>query len=654
MERGWKVEKRQSPRKVVLILFLMFSILFAPAAAGAESLTILFTHDLHDHLLPYTVLLDGEITAVGGYARLLAAINAERERDPELLLLDGGDFSMGTLFQTIFASHAPQLRLMGRMGYDVVTFGNHEYDFRAKGLAESITAAKESGERLPQIVASNILFPLDEEGNLTPTLEQLQTAMHRYPVKSYVVLEKKGVKIGVFGLMGRDAASNAPMSEVAFEEYLDAAQRIVDILRNEEGVDLVICLSHAGTDGKSPKTEDEMLAKEVPGIDVIVSGHSHTLLPEPLLVGNTVIGSCGEYGMNLGVIHLARQGDGWELVEYSLKPIDESVAEDGELLGVIAEYKEIVETEYLARFGLEFDQVLAHSPFSFTPSFEIGAQHREEPLGSLISDAYIYAVEQAEGDAYEPVAVAIVPAGTIRGSFVEGDITTSQVFIVSSLGIGADGVPGYPLVSVYLTGKELKTLCEVDASVAPIMGSAQLYMSGLRYEFNPRRLFFNKVTTVKLQNPDGSLVELENDKLYRVVAGLYAGQMLPAVSAKSFGLLSLVPKDRYGNPIEDFEEHIIYDYSQGEPREVKEWYAIAQYLQSFGEVDGLPEIPAKYREAEGRKIVDFSLHPIDLLKNPNKISLVVYGVIIALGVTASLITGRIRRRRKERARKIYR
>ena len=164
MERGWKVEKRQSPRKVVLILFLMFSILFAPAAAGAESLTILFTHDLHDHLLPYTVLLDGEITAVGGYARLLAAINAERERDPELLLLDGGDFSMGTLFQTIFASHAPQLRLMGRMGYDVVTFGNHEYDFRAKGLAESITAAKESGERLPQIVASNILFPLDEEG----------------------------------------------------------------------------------------------------------------------------------------------------------------------------------------------------------------------------------------------------------------------------------------------------------------------------------------------------------------------------------------------------------------------------------------------------------------------------------------------------------
>ena len=156
MERGWKVEKRQSPRKVVLILFLMFSILFAPAAAGAESLTILFTHDLHDHLLPYTVLLDGEITAVGGYARLLAAINAERERDPELLLLDG-EISPWYLFKRFF--HAPQLRLMGRMGYDVVTFGNHEYDFRAKGLAESITAAKESGERLPQMWPQHPLSP---------------------------------------------------------------------------------------------------------------------------------------------------------------------------------------------------------------------------------------------------------------------------------------------------------------------------------------------------------------------------------------------------------------------------------------------------------------------------------------------------------------
>ncbi len=72
---------------------------------------------------------------------------------------------------------------------------------------------------------------------------------------------------------------------------------------------------------------------------------------------------------------------------------------------------------------------------------------------------------------------------------MQGDITTSQAFIVSSLGIGRDGIPpGYPLVSVYLTGKELKTLCEVDASVAPIMGAAQLYTSGLVYTFNPRRL----------------------------------------------------------------------------------------------------------------------------------------------------------------------
>ena len=103
-------------------------------------------------------------------------------------------------------------------------------------------------------------------------------------------------------------------------------------------------------------------------------------------------------------------------------------------------------------------------------------------------------MKKAEGVNYDPVALAIVPTGTIRGSFVKGDITVSDAFTVSSLGIGADSISGYPLISVYLTGKELKTACEVDASISPIMSSAQLYMSGVNFTFNPNRLIFNKVT----------------------------------------------------------------------------------------------------------------------------------------------------------------
>lgn len=645
---------RRASRILTLTLIFLITILPALGAAAKEDLTILFTHDLHDHLLPNKVSLGGKVTTVGGYARLLTAIKEQREQDPQLLLLDAGDFSMGTLFQTIFASHAPQLRLMGQMGYDAVTFGNHEFDFRARGLAQSLTAARDSGEHLPRIVAANILFPPGEDGLLTPSLEELKLAMENYPVEEYMILERKGVKIGVFGLMGKDADSNAPMSEVEFEDYIAAAKRTVDVLQNREGVELIICLSHSGTDGRSPKTEDEILAKEVPEIDVIISGHSHTELPEPLLVGDTIIGSAGEYGMNLGIMRLSRQDDRWELLEYTLQAIDEQVPEDETLAQAIAEYQDIVESEYLSRFGLEFEQVLAHSPFSFTPSFAVGAEHQEEPLGNLISDAYIYAVEKGEGENYEPIAAAIVPNGTIRGSFVEGEITTAQVFIVSSLGIGKDGIPGYPLVSVYLSGKELKTLSEVDASVAPIMGAAQLYTSGLVYTFNPRRLIFNKITEVNLQNRDGSLVEIDDEQLYRVVAGLYAGQMLPIVSDKSFGLLSLQPKDRHGNVIADFEEHIIMDHSGDEAREIKEWHAIAQYLQSFPKTNDIPVIPLRYSEAEGRINVDKSLNPIALLANPNHIGLVVYAIIFILAFTLFFITEKARRKRRERARKIYR
>lgn len=643
---------RRSLYRLALIIIVLLGIPFL--AAAEQSLTILFTHDLHDHLLPYEVLIDGKITTVGGYARLLEQINREKGRDPELLLLDGGDFSMGTLFQTIFSAEAPQLRIMGQMGYDVTTFGNHEFDFRARGLAESLAAAKNSGDALPRLTAGNVLFPTDGGGRLSPSLQQLQTAMDNYPVEEYVILERKGIKIGIFGLMGRDAVSNAPMAEVDFEDYLAAAERIVDVLQTRENVDLIICLSHAGTSGRSPKTEDELLAKKVPAIDVIISAHSHTELHQALRVGDTIIGSCGEYGMNLGIMRLVRGEDRWELAGYELRAIEAGLPENEELAAAIGEYQDLVEEKYLSRFGLGYDQVLARATFNFTPSFELGAEHKEEPLGSLISDAYIYAVQQAEGEQYEEIAAAIVPNGTIRGSFVQGDITTSQAFIVSSLGIGRDGIPGYPLVSVYLTGKELKTLCEVDASVAPIMGAAQLYTSGLVYTFNPRRLIFNRVTEVYLQKSDGSLEDIDDERLYRVVAGLYAGQMLPAVSAKSFGLLSLAPKNREGSVIRDFEEYIILDHSRGETSEIKEWQAIAQYLQSFPEEGGVPTIPLDYSRASGRKNVVPSLHPGALLKNPNRFAFAVYAVVAALGLGVGLAASRISAKRRARARKIFR
>lgn len=627
-----------------LLLFIMVFILLPQISyleGDEKTVTILFTHDMHDNFYPFVIEEDGQTKTLGGYARLKSTINYEKEKDPNLLLVDAGDYSMGTLFQTIFATDAPGLTTLGQMGYDVITFGNHEFDFRADGLADSLNAAKTSGKKLPKIVASNIYFPLDENGELTPSLGSLKDAMKNYGVEDYTVIEKNGVKVGIFGLMGEEADSNAPMSEVEFTDQVKAARDMVEILKSEEKVDLVICLSHSGTWEDKSKSEDEMLAEKVPEIDVIISGHTHTTLEEPIIIGDTIIASAGRYGGNLGVINIAKDEDRWKLQDYRLKPIDDSLPMDGEISQIVENYKKIVQKKYLDKFNMEFDQVLAYTPFSFTPYSEIGKRHDEDILGNLISDSYIYAVKKAEGKDYETIAAAVVPSGTIRGTFIQGDIRVSDVFNASSLGIGPDKVSGYPLISVYLTGKELKTAAEVDASIAPIMSVAQLYMSGINYTFNPNRLIFNKVTEIHLQNPDGSLEEIVDDKLYRVVAGLYSAQMLSIVGDQSFGILSIVPKTKDGTPITDFEAEIIYD----DGHEVKEWLAIAEYLKSFEQKDGIPQVPEYYSEKQGRKIVDNNKNIVARLKNPNKIALILYGIIILI-ITLIILIINIRKKRK--------
>ena len=217
-----------------------------------------------------------------------------------------------------------------------------------------------------------------------------------------------------------------------------------------------------------------------------------------------------------------------------------------------------MDSGYLKDFGYTKDTVLAYNDsVEFSGLEDLSNVHTEQNLGSLMADAFAYAVENAEGG--EPVDVAVVPSGCVRDTYGTGDITVEDVFNSYSLGIGADGVPGYPLISVYLTGEELKIAAEIDASVSDFMTTARLYISGLHFSFNPNRLILNKVTDTYLVDDGGNRVDLEDDKLYRVVADLYSGQMLSTVTDMSYGLLSVVPKYVDGTPIEDFEDVIIME-----------------------------------------------------------------------------------------------
>ena len=635
---------------ISIMIWQKSSINVAFAEEQTKSVTILFTHDMHDNMLPVQTIIDGEAVYLGGYARLKTAIDIEKEKAPAALLVDGGDFSMGTPFQTIFESDAPQLRILGLMGYEAVTLGNHEFDYRAQGLTGSIEAALGSGEQLPLILQSNIVFPTDENGNLTESLTALKRAMEDYGLKDYTVFEKDGVKIGVFGVMGEESESMAPMSEATFSDEIEQAKRVVKILKEEEKVDFILCLSHSGTKEDKAESEDEILAKEVPEINVIISGHSHTLLKEPIIVGNTLIASVEDYGKYLGVIKMSQNSEGfWELDRYEPVKIDETFTEDKAVAAKVAEFKELVQTEYFDQYDIQYDEVVAYSAYQFLTPNEIYEIHDETTIGNLITDAYRYAVKMAEGENYIPITATIVPQGTIRATIFKGNITAADAFCISSLGIGADKTPGYPLISIYLSGKELKASCEVDASITPIMGEAQLFISGVDFTFNPNRLIFNKVTKTALVNEDGTKTAIVDDQLYRVVCGLYSAQMLSVVGEKSYGLLSVVPKDAEGNVITDFEKYIISGNVDGTSREIKEWYAISQYLQSFDQVDGVPQVPVYYSELQGRKITENDKNIIALVRNPNRISLIAYTVIIILVVLIiTIIVVIVKKRRKKK------
>ena len=635
--------------KKILSVMLAVTVLLLPvmdvpveAADSTKQIDVLFTHDTHSHLDSFSTIVNGKQEKVGGFAKIETLINEKKKEDPDTLILDGGDFSMGTLIQTVYDTEAAELRMLGYLGYDVTTLGNHEFDYRSAGLANMLNVAVNSGETLPEIVVCNVDWDAMEKDGLSDGQKQIREAFEAYGVKDYVMVQKGDVKIAVVGVFGKDALECAPTCELSFKDPIEAVKQTVEEIRKNEDADMIACVSHSGTWEDESKSEDELLAKAVPELDLIISGHTHSELTEAIQHGNTYIVSCGEYGRNLGSLSMTQNSDGrWDLSSYELIPVSEDVEADQETQKQIDALMDKVDTNYLADFGYTRKEVLAQNDVEFNSLEEMETKHEELNLGDIMSDAYVYAVENSEYYDGDPVDVAVVPSGTVRDTYTKGDITVEDVYNSFSLGIGRDGVAGYPLINAYLTGKELKLVAEVDASVSDFMTTARLYCSGLNFTYNPHRMILNKVTDCYLTRADGERTEIQDDKLYHVVTDLYTGQMLGSVMKMSYGLLSLEPKDKDGNPIENLEDHAVMEGD----KELKAWDAIARYMQSFDDTDGdgIANVPEYYATTHGRKVVDDSKNIISLIKNPNKFTAIIVSVTLIIIVMIVLVTVLIRK-----------
>lgn len=248
--------KLMDMKQIVLIIALLLTTMNV-GAKGPKKITVLHTSDTHSCVLPLNKnLADTMLADRGGFLRRIAMLKQERQSDPDLLLFDCGDFSQGSSYYTMFKGDV-EVELMNRMHYDAVTIGNHEFDF---GLDNMIRLFKLAD--FP-VVCSNYDFGDTELKDI---------------VKPYVVLKRKGVKIGVFGVCPplEGLVSTKNYGPLKYLDPVEVTERMVDILRNQQKCDVVICLSHLGWEVSD--YPDNELIKRTSGIDLVLGGHSHTYL----------------------------------------------------------------------------------------------------------------------------------------------------------------------------------------------------------------------------------------------------------------------------------------------------------------------------------------------------------------------------------------
>ena len=599
---------------------------------GKKTFTILHTNDMHSSFIgmgpaaDYTPFSLNDDATRGGYARLATMIaqrRAARQGQGPVLVLDAGDYSMGTAFAAATREIGGELQLMGRMGYDATTFGNHEFDLGPDGLGKSIGVAAKAG-RVPAVLAANTDFSKKDK-----TLADLQQLAKAGVIRRYAVIERGGIRFGLFGLLGKEALHYTSGGATSFADSIETAKEIVKVLREKEKVDLVIALSHGGMEkgqgGRYTEGEDVRLAKDVPGIDVVISGHSHTFLSEATIVNDrSPVVQAGKESNSLGELVITIIGNKLTVDSYQLHPIDDSIPGDQAIAAEIDKLKKGVTAAVFASRGYSIDQPLAIAPHDLPNTYsDIAASTL---LANLCTDAFRAATKADIGF----TANGTMRAGLARGK--TGVQTVYDVFAMAPLGGGiVDKTAGSALVTGYLTGLELKNLLEyflVDNPTHP--GEFFPRASGMRFRYNPTRPQYDAVTAIELGDLDRGYKSIDisgkSERLYSLTCPLMVASLIVAIPKFSKGKLQLVAKDRKGQPlnskVEALEDprgttpdllvptgstdrkSVATGGKNKAAKEIKEWQAIMDHLRTLpvkskGE---LPVIPVDERAAEVRAI----------------------------------------------------
>ena len=334
-----------------------------------------------------------------------------------------------------------------------------------------------------------------------------------------------------------------------FADPIETAKEMVKLLRETEKVDAVIVLTHGGVvkdkDGRYTAGEDVHLARDVPGIDVVISGHSHTELKEAIIVNDrTPVVQAGKNGEFLGELVIAMDAGKPKAVSYNLLPIDDTIAGDRAIAGEIEKLKKNVNKAVFASRGYSIDQPLAIAPRDLPNTFtDIGASTL---LANLCTDAFRNATKADIGFSIN----GLMRASLTRGK--SGVQTVYDVFAVAPLGAGVvDNTAGSALVTGWFTGQELKHLLDywlVDNPTHP--GECFPRASGMRFRYDLSRPQYEAVTAIELGDLDRGYKAIDisgkDEHLYSLTCPLMLAPIIVAIPKYTKGKLTLVPKNKDG------------------------------------------------------------------------------------------------------------
>ncbi len=442
-------------RQYLTVMASFLILLFMPWPGTGEQFTILHTNDTHSHLFSF-----GPFNNYGGIARMSGLIKELKRKNENVLTLHAGDVFVGTFAFNKYLGYA-ELDIMEEL-YDTMAIGNHEFDLGIDTLA-AVLGGYITGEKpitLPLLLANIDWAKAGEDHPL------------RSFVQPYKVMFAGGVKVGIVGVVTTDPYNySAEVNAILTDPYQAAGEAAYN-LKNAEGVDVVVVLSHLG------KTADIMGLAQVPGIDIIVGGHSHDALFEPVVINEKIIVQAGEFGKYVGELKVEVKKGKVDIVDYTLHPITRRTKIDFSLVPELFKIKLGIFKD--PRFGPVYTKPVAWARWNLEEKWEEEDPNRDTPLGNLIADAIKAGVQE---NGY-PADIALEANGFIAHRIYKGKVVGNDVLRTVPYGYDAESGLGFKIKSVLLAGAQILAGLEYTVSLVEYTDELAVQVSGLSFEYD--------------------------------------------------------------------------------------------------------------------------------------------------------------------------